>query len=176
MEKYTRVLVFILIVCGFLSVSCSRAQDEESMTRSKTNKEVTKVFPPAPDFDLDDIYQDAYRLSSYKNKQPVLLFFWTTWCPFCRSELKVLNDMYATLQKDGIEVLAINVGEVQSKVEDFVKNYYLAYKVLLDRDTRVSQSYEVAGVPTYALIDKEGYVVFHENFFPRKEYKDLIEK
>jgi peroxiredoxin len=160
MRNYARALVFILILSGFLSLPCARAQE--------------KVFPPAPDFKLQDTYQDTYILSSYKDKQPVLLFFWTTWCPFCRNELRVLNDMYATLQKDGVEVLAINVGELQSKVEAFVKNYYLAYRVLLDRDASVSKSYEVEGVPTYVFINKEGYVLFHENFFPRKEYKDLI--
>jgi len=162
MRNRAMALVFISMLSVSLFASCVQAQG--------------KVFPPAPDFELRDTYQDTYVLSSYKNKQPVLLFFWTTWCPFCRSELRVLNNMYATLQKDGVELLSINVGEPQSKVEDYVKNYYLAYHVLLDRDAGVSRSYEVAGVPTYVFIDKEGYVLFHDNFFPQKEYKDLIGK
>jgi peroxiredoxin len=162
MRKHTRSIIFILALSAILCVSCAQAEE--------------KVFPPAPDFELQDTYQDTYTLSSYKNKQSVLLFFWTTWCPFCRRELKFLNDMYATLQKDGVEVLAINVGETQSRAEAFIRNYYLSYKVLLDRDARVSHAYEVVGVPTYAFISKEGYVLFHENFFPSKEYNDLIGK
>jgi len=176
MKDYARLLVFMFLLYGFSSLSYVPARAQETMTKEGIGKPTGKVSPPAPDFELDDIYQDTYILSSYKNKQPVLLFFWTTWCPFCRRELAVLNDRYAVLQQDGIEVLSINVGESPSKVQDFLKNYHLAYRVLLDKDTSVSHSYEVIGVPTYALIDKAGYVVFHENFFPLKEYKELIEK
>jgi len=123
---------------------------------------------------LPDIYQDTYTLSSYKNKQPVLLLFWTTWCPFCRKELKVLNGLHAGLVVDGLVVLSIDAGEASDYVEDFVRDYNLAYRVLLDRDNRVAGSYEIMGVPTYILINKQGEIVFQDSYFPYKEYKDLV--
>ena len=166
MKKSRLIFVVMFLVYGFLSMAGAQP----------ANKPRVKLLGPAPDFELVDIYQDTYTLSSYKNQQSVLLFFWTTWCPYCRRELNVLNNMYATLSKDGIEVLAINIGEVPSRVESFVKDYYLAYRVLLDKDTSVSNSYGVIGVPTYALIDRSGNIVFQDNFFPRQEYKDLIAK
>jgi peroxiredoxin len=131
---------------------------------------------PAPGFKLQDIRQDMVTLSSYKDEQAVLLFFWTTWCPFCQRELRVLNSMYAGLVKDGLEVLSINSGETPNKVEAFVRSYFLAYRVLLDKDTAVTRSYKILGVPTYILIDKKGNIVFRDNFFPYKDYKDLISK
>jgi len=130
----------------------------------------------APDFTLYDIYQDAYTISDYRDKQPVLLLFWTTWCPFCRKELKVLNGMYSGLAADGVEVLSVNVGEEPTAVQDFVQDYNLVYRVLLDRDNRVAGLYGLIGVPTYILIDKEGKVVFKDNYLPATEYKDFLDR
>ncbi|MCM8795797.1 MAG: TlpA family protein disulfide reductase [Candidatus Omnitrophica bacterium] len=130
----------------------------------------------ADDFQLQDTNQNIISLSDYKGKQPVILFFWTSWCPFCQKELRVLNNRYASLAEDGFAVLAINVGESPDKVKNFLKDYNLAYHVLLDKDTYVSWTYEIIGVPTYILINKEGYIVFKDNYFPLKQYQELISK
>lgn len=128
----------------------------------------------APDFTLQDLSQNTFTLSSYKNKQPVMLFFWTTWCPFCRQELKTLKDNYPELVKEGLLLVAIDAGESAAKVSDFVKSYNLPFQVLLDRDKSVTKAFDVFGVPTYVLIDKQGYVRFVDNDFPKEEYKSLI--
>ena len=127
----------------------------------------------SPDFKLQDTRQDIITLSSYKDEQPVVLFFWATWCPFCQKELSVLNNMYAGLVEEGIEVLAINVGELSDEVSNFIKSYNLAYRVLLDKDTTVARTFQ-AEVPTYILIDKKGQVVFRDDYFPYEKYKELI--
>jgi len=104
----------------------------------------------------------------------VILFFWTTWCPFCRRELKVLEDIHAELLKEGWELFTINIGESSYKIENFLKKYSLTFKVLLDRDTNIARAYKILGVPTYILIDKTGRIVFKGNYFPKDTYKDLI--
>lgn len=144
----------------------------DKIVEEKPGSTSTKL---APDFTLYDIYQDAYTISNYRDKQAVLLLFWTTWCPFCRKELKVLNGMYSGLAADGVEVLSINVGETPSTVQNFVQDYNLVYRVLLDRDNRVAGLYGLIGVPTYILINKQGEVVFKDNYLPAAEYKDLLE-
>lgn len=127
----------------------------------------------APNFTLIDLHDDTITLSSYRGKQPVLLFFWTTWCPFCQNELRALNDRYGGLIQDGLEVLGVDVGETYDKVNSFASSYYLAFRVLLDKDTSASKAYNLAGVPTYVLVNKDGDIVFKDNFFP-SAYKDLL--
>ncbi len=44
----------------------------------------------AQDIILNDLNNNPVNVSSYKGK-PVIFFFWTTWCPHCRKEIKSLN-------------------------------------------------------------------------------------
>lgn len=128
----------------------------------------------APNFQLKDLAGNVITLSEYKGKQEVLLFFWTTWCPYCRKGLKVLNEKHAQLSKDGVEILAINVNEPAGKVDSFVKNYALTFKTLLDLDADVAMAYKLLGFPTYMIVDRKGYIRSTGYSFPEEEYKALI--
>lgn len=138
-----------------------------------SNQAYAKKLDMAPDFTLQSIHQDMITLSSFKNEQSVLLFFWATWCPYCQKELNVLNSNYSQLQKDGVELLAIDSGELMTTVQAFVDSLLLAYPVIVDSDQSVTNSYRIIGVPMYVLVNKNGEIIFQDNFFPR-DYNDLL--
>ena len=161
MKNHIKVL-FLLAAVSFLSVSCMQA------------REVSSEGSATLDFQLQDLRQNTFTLSSYKEKQPVILFFWTTWCPFCRKELSILKEKYPQLQKDGCELFAIDVEESPYKVENFVKNRALNFKILLDLDAAVAEAFDIFGVPTYIFINKKGKIVYRDNYFPQERYKELI--
>ena len=169
-----RVFKICFFAAFSLLFSCAWAAPDKKELMLK--KPEVKDQRMAPDFELQDTRQDIVRLSSYRNKQPVLLFFWTSLCPLCEEELRIVNNSYAALAADGVEVLSINAGERPSRVQAFVRSYHLSYHVLMDMDTSVAISYRVFGVPTYVLVDKKGGIVFQDNYFPREEYKGLIAK
>ena len=126
------------------------------------------------DFKLVDLAGKTYQLSSYRDKQPVLLFFWTTWCPFCLAKLKEMNQGYLDLEKDGVALLAVNAGEPRSSVERLARNYGIKYTVLIDEKGSVSEDYHVLGVPTFVLIDKKGAIRYNGNEYPKALIKQLI--
>jgi len=128
----------------------------------------------APDFTLTDLNNDSVALNSYINKQPVMLFFWASWCPFCLEELRVLSEIYSQLEREELALLVINIGESAAKVDNFAKRNNLHFRVLLDKDAAVSQSFEILGVPTYILVDKKGYIRFAGHYFPKEQYKSLL--
>ena len=128
----------------------------------------------APDFKLQALDNNTVSLSGYRNYKSVLILFWTTWCPYCRDQLAEMNKNYMKLTSGGVEILAINVGESANKAGKFAKAHKLGYKVLLDRDSRVANSYDVIGVPTYILVNKEGEIAFTGNSYPHKEIDKLI--
>jgi peroxiredoxin len=134
------------------------------------------VSRDAPNFKLKDTNDVWFSLSDYRDKKPVLLFFWTTWCPYCRDEMKQLTEKYFRLAEKGMKVLSINVGESTAKVQGFIKNKNLPFTVLLDQDTNVSAAYNLVGIPTFVLINEKGKVVFVNNYFPYDSYGDLLLK
>lgn len=112
----------------------------------------------APDFSLKDLQGNVFKLSSQRGK-PILIFFGTTWCPSCRTELPLYKEIYETYTKRGVEIIYINIGEPQGKVAKFVKANALPFKIMLDEGGEVASNYAVVGVPTIVLIDKEGKII-----------------
>jgi len=159
MKRQQKILFIFTLFC-FLSFGCSQAKD--------------KLL--APDFTLQDLNGNSVTLSGYKDKSALILFFWTTWCPFCRTELKDLNAKKEQLVKEGWELIAIDIGEPKNKVAAYMKNFAPSLTVLLDSDSGVAQSYQLVGVPTFVIIDKQGNAVFKDNYFPNQEFRSSVLK
>ncbi|MDD5109144.1 MAG: TlpA disulfide reductase family protein [Candidatus Omnitrophica bacterium] len=126
----------------------------------------------AQDIILNDLNGKAVNLSSYKGR-PTILFFWTTWCPYCREELKTLNQLYPQMKKEGITVFAVNVGEPSYAVRKFFVSHIISFGLLLDTDEEAANKYNVIGVPTYVFMTKSGQVISDEHVLP-VDYKKLL--
>lgn len=128
----------------------------------------------AEDIILNDLNGKTVNLSSAIGK-PVILFFWTTWCPYCRQEMKILNQMYPQMKKEGITVFAVNIGESAYTVEKFFLSHPVGFKVLLDINGAAADKYNVIGVPTFIFMNKSGCVISDEHTLP-VDYKKLLFK
>ncbi|MCM8799634.1 MAG: TlpA family protein disulfide reductase [Candidatus Omnitrophica bacterium] len=133
------------------------------------------LYKEAPNFNLETYEGERINLADFKDKS-VLLFFWTTQCPYCRSAIPKLNLIYYELKNLGIEILGINLGESSYKVKRFLEKYPIYFKILLDKEATTVLSYGILGVPTYVFIDKEGLIRFKENYFPFDDYKKIIKE
>jgi len=58
-------------------------------------------------------------------------------------------------------VLGINQGETARVVQPFLKRNGFDFRILLDQTRTVSQKYQVSGIPTLFIIDKEGTIRAH---------------
>ncbi len=125
----------------------------------------------APDFTLSGLDSRSVSLSDYKDKNEVILFFWTVQCRFCRSELIEFNRIYKTIEAEGIRLISINVGENRSRVERYLANLGVEFPVYMDTDTRVASLYSIPGVPTFVFVNKQGDLISRSHSFPRN-YKD----
>jgi peroxiredoxin len=128
----------------------------------------------AGDIVLNDLNGRSVNLSSYKGK-PVILFFWTTWCPYCREELKKINLQSSQMAQEGIVVLGINLKEADYKVQRFFKGYRLNFKILLDKSALLADKYDLLGVPTYIFLNSNAEVVAKRHNLP-DNYKSLLLK
>jgi len=133
----------------------------------------SKTGEVAPDFSLTDLSGNTVRLSDYRGKV-VVVFFWTTWCFYCREQLVVLNEKYSAIAKDGIVLLAVNVGESKAKIESFTRGKNFKFRVLSDYDSSVADAYGLLGVPTYFFINRDGKIRFSRNRFSESLYQELL--
>ncbi|MBG0788518.1 MAG: TlpA family protein disulfide reductase [Anaerolineaceae bacterium] len=110
----------------------------------------------AIDFTLNDLAGNSVSLSDYAGT-PVLVNFWATWCPPCRSELPLIQ-AYQEKYADGFVVLALSGGETAQDVQAFITENGYTFMVLLDSDYAISELYGVRGYPTSFFIDADGVI------------------
>lgn len=167
------IKIFILSLILFLSWTIYKTWVyKKPSVIEKPAPEIHIAVAEAPDFSLESLSGEQISLSSFKGKG-VILFFWATWCPHCRSALGELNTEYANIKNSNIEVLAIDIDESKARVENFIKKYSLGYPVLLDVGGEVSSQYNVVGIPSFILISKDGKIVKISHSIP-SNYKDLL--
>ncbi|OGC00187.1 hypothetical protein A2V82_07375 [candidate division KSB1 bacterium RBG_16_48_16] len=121
----------------------------------------TSAFAKAESFSLRDTDGELVRLDDYLGKGPVVLDFWATWCKPCVKSLPKMQKLYEKLQDRGLVVLAINEDGPRSlaKVAPFASSLGLTFPILLDEDRDVVRQYQVSGLPTTIIIDKDQNVV-----------------
>ncbi|WP_075982179.1 thiol-disulfide oxidoreductase ResA [Bacillus massilinigeriensis] len=125
-----------------------------------TKEEVEKVElgKTAPDFALVDMNGQKHKLSDYKG-QGVFLNFWATWCKPCKNEMPYINNQYQKYKDQGVQVLAVDVGESDIVVKEYADNLNLSFPIVNDKDGQVMTAYGIDPLPITFLIDKDGKVV-----------------
>lgn len=113
----------------------------------------------APDFELETFAGDRYLLSDLRGK-PVLINFWASWCPPCRSEMPAIQKVYDEFRDQGFVVLGVNSTH-QDNLGDaitFTQIRKLTFPILLDRDGSVGNLYEVRALPSTFFVDSNGII------------------
>ncbi|AKS38741.1 thiol-disulfide oxidoreductase [Anoxybacillus gonensis] len=121
-------------------------------------KKAIQVGDSAPDFVLTDLNGNKIQLSDYRGKG-VFLNFWGTWCKPCEKEMPYINSQYNVYKNEGVEVIAVNVGEAKVTVQTFVDRFQLTFPVVIDQQDQVMNAYDINPLPTTFLIDKDGKIV-----------------
>ncbi len=119
------------------------------------------VFPtpePIPPFVVKNLSGQDVALSSLSGKV-VLMNFWATWCPPCRTEMPSIQVLHKKLAGKAFEVMAISVAEKPSTVKDFLKSNPYDFPMYLDEDGSVSAPFAGRGIPTTFLLDKQGRAI-----------------
>jgi thiol-disulfide isomerase/thioredoxin len=90
----------------------------------------------------------------------VLINYWATWCPPCRREMPSMERLSQALKGEAFSVLAVDVGEDADTIDAFTSQLdtELSFPILLDTRSRTMQAWQVAGLPTTFLVDKQGRI------------------
>ncbi len=113
-----------------------------------------RVGDPAPALSLDDLDGHVMNLSRLRGSV-VLLHFWATWCPTCRAEMPLLEEV-SRAHAGEVVVLGINLGERKKKVAGYIAAAGLTFPILLDPRGKVASAYDVIALPTTLIVDSHG--------------------
>jgi len=89
----------------------------------------------------------------------VLLQFWTTWCPYCRREQPLVDDLDKEFRDRGLVVLAVDVNESKKTVKQYLSQNPRACRIVLTEDTNLAAMYAANSYPIYVVIGRDGNVV-----------------
>lgn len=107
-------------------------------------------LPTAPDWVLQTAEGEQLRLSERAQGQVTVLFFWATWCPYCKALMPHLQSIRLEYGGD-VEILAINFREDGDPVA-FLRDAGYDF-VLLPGAEEVADTYGVQGTPGVYVID-----------------------
>jgi len=127
------------------------APKKEILTLSNSHKNlVLKLF--------DATKNEYFSNTKFKNKL-IILDFWSVNCGPCIKKIPNLNLIHKNY-KDYVTVISIN-SDLKLKLEKlqkFIENNKINYPVLVDtKEENLMKEFNISGLPTYYLIDSNGF-------------------
>jgi cytochrome c biogenesis protein CcmG/thiol:disulfide interchange protein DsbE len=115
------------------------------------------VGDTSPDWTLETPDGTPVQLDAEVKRQATVLFFWATWCPYCKSLMTHLQSIRLEYG-DNVRILAINIledGDPEAAIRDTGFDF-----TLLPYGDIVAEQYGIFGVPALLILDKDRVIRF----------------
>lgn len=153
-----KLLVLLAIM---LFGATAYAQQQEDLDAQYAT-ELIKPGKKVPDFMLNDLDGKPHKLSEFRGKK-VVLVFWATWCPDCRAEVPELKAMMAEADPEKVVFVSVSFDRNFDTLCKFVEDNSLGGVQLFDtagkKDSKVSSDFHIKWIPSLYLIDEKGKVL-----------------
>jgi len=117
---------------------------------------------PLIPFKGTDLNGQPFDLQASIGSKPVMLIFWASWCPTCKTEVPKINQLAEKYRGRGMEFVAVNVGFNDSveQAQNFARKTGMTYPTYFDGSGTLAEKYKLQGVPTIIIADKHGIIRF----------------
>ena len=109
----------------------------------------------APDFTLMGFDGRTVTLSEMRG-QVVIINFWASWCPPCREEAAYLEETWRKYEGKGVIFIGVDYVDTDKEALAYIKEFDITYINGPDLGTRISQAYNIKGVPETYYVAKNG--------------------
>lgn len=146
-------LIAWITAIGFAQEKPARENTPQPASRPAIQPAGNKV----PPFVADTISGSQVVFPPDYRGKIVLVTFWATWCPKCKTEIPYWRSAYDNFHDQGLEILGIptdkNRNTAQAVVAKFAADNGLVWPQIFQDAPDLSTLYEVTSVPTLWLID-----------------------
>lgn len=135
----------------------TKANEQTPQGASAESEDKTK----AADFTVLNKKGEPVKLSDFFGK-PIVVNFWASWCPPCRSEMPHFDKAYSD-HKDRVAFLMVDLVDGQRETvesgQDYIDGEGFDFPVYFDTDQEAAFAYMVQSIPTTLFIDSQGHIV-----------------
>tara|TARA_B100000900_G_scaffold411971_1_gene432740 strand:- start:881 stop:1390 length:510 start_codon:yes stop_codon:yes gene_type:complete len=164
------LIIFIFLITNSLSEEVPNFKNIVINNELKTYDNITFL----------DINKKTVNIADYKGSL-ILLNFWATWCAPCKDEMPSLDALKIHPDLNNIKIFPINIGKDSPKIsEKFFKDLKINnLNIYFDNPTTLAKVFNLRGVPTTILFDKNGNEfarIIGSIDFENKEFLQWIKK
>ena len=174
-------LATYLSILSVFFVACASTKGDVSSNATSVNRPPPSQNARAgdlPDFSLETLEGEPFRLSEHLGRKVIVLSFWATWCLPCLEELPHLSELYERKKAEGLMVVAISMDEptTQAEVAPTARRIGLMMPVVLDAEQEAIRLYNQArNAPMTVVIDKQGRIVRTQSGYSPGD-EEILEK
>jgi len=147
-------VVGVLAIIGLLAYGVGSAAPDTGIDAALASGE--RVVAPAislpPLAGGEEVSLDDYR------GEVVVLNYWASWCEPCRAESPLLERFHERIEDRGGTVLGVDVNDVTSDAQAFIREFDLTYPMLRDADGETQTRFGVAAYPETIVLDRQGRI------------------
>jgi len=108
-----------------------------------------------PEVEVELLDEKKYQI---KKGKPLLIHFWTTWCPACKLEAPNID-----LVSKSYDVLTVVINATSDKeIKSYMRKGKFSFKVLNDKEGTWSKQFKIEAYPTTFIYDSKGNLRFTE--------------
>ncbi|KNZ42615.1 TlpA family protein disulfide reductase [Acetobacterium bakii] len=167
MNNKTKTIIGIMAFITFLVIASlgysylSSSFKTNNSSENNENPVQESSYDSAPDFTVVDETGNPVKLSDFSGK-PIVLNFWASWCPPCKSEMPHFNSVYGD-NKDAVVFLMLDLVDGQRETTEkglaYVKDQGFDFPVYFDTEQEAARAYAVTSIPTTFFIDANGNII-----------------
>lgn len=110
-----------------------------------------------PALQLKDLAGKPHDLKDYRGKV-VMVQFWASYCPPCFKEMPSMVRLEQKLAGKPFVILAVNMGETDKEVKEFLAKVKTDFTILMDNDGKALADWKVFVAPSTFLVDPKGVI------------------
>jgi thiol-disulfide isomerase/thioredoxin len=149
----------LILGLACLLAGCARLDVFRRSERPATLSSALRIGMPAPDIDGEDFDGNRLRLSDYRGKV-IVVVFWASWCPPCRAMIPHERELVVKHRSKPFALLSVNSDEDHDEARAIMAKQQMTWpnwKTCGTNDA-VARNWGVKSWPTIYVLDANGVV------------------